>query len=39
VRRRRTAWLAQRLKNLEPEELERLDAALDTLARVAEVRP
>jgi DNA-binding MarR family transcriptional regulator len=39
VRRRRTAWLAQRLKTLAPDELERIDAALDTLARIAEVRP
>jgi DNA-binding MarR family transcriptional regulator len=39
VRRRRTAWLARRLETLDPGELEQLDAALDILARVAEVRP
>ncbi|HXA27326.1 MAG TPA: MarR family transcriptional regulator [Candidatus Angelobacter sp.] len=37
VRRRRTAWLAQRLETLSPDELRRLDDALDALARVAEV--
>jgi len=34
VRRRRTAWLAQRLKNLEPGELDRISAAVDALARI-----
>jgi DNA-binding MarR family transcriptional regulator len=36
VRRRRTAWLAQRLQTLSPEELGRVDAALDALARIAQ---
>ncbi|HZO96965.1 MAG TPA: MarR family transcriptional regulator [Gaiellaceae bacterium] len=35
VRSRRTAWLAARLRRLSPEELERIDAALDALRRVA----
>jgi DNA-binding MarR family transcriptional regulator len=39
VRRRRTAWLAQRLKTLEPDELRRIDDALDALVRVTEVEP
>jgi DNA-binding MarR family transcriptional regulator len=34
VRSRRTIWLAERLKGLEPEELARLDAALPTLERL-----
>ena len=38
VRRRRTAWLAQRLKNLDPDELQRIDAAIDALARITEVQ-
>ena len=37
VRSRRTAWLAQRLKSLDEAELERIDAALDALARIPEV--
>jgi DNA-binding MarR family transcriptional regulator len=36
VRRRRTAWLAQRLGRLSPAELEALDAALVPLARLLE---
>lgn len=39
VRRRRTAWLAERLGSVEPEELEAIDAALGPLARLLEVRP
>ena len=39
VRRRRTAWLSQRLENLSPAELQRVDAALDALARLAETQP
>jgi DNA-binding MarR family transcriptional regulator len=38
VRRRRTAWLAARLKELSPEELEAVDAALEPLARLLEVQ-
>jgi DNA-binding MarR family transcriptional regulator len=37
VRRRRTAWLARRLAQLQPEELARIDAAIDALARISEV--
>jgi len=37
VRRRRTAWLAQRLGRLAPDELEALDAALAPLERLLEV--
>ncbi|HEU5213862.1 MAG TPA: MarR family transcriptional regulator [Gaiellaceae bacterium] len=37
VRRRRTAWLAQRLGRLSPDELEALDAALAPLERLLEV--
>jgi DNA-binding MarR family transcriptional regulator len=36
VRRRRTAWLAKRLQTLDPDELARIEAALDALVRVAE---
>jgi DNA-binding MarR family transcriptional regulator len=36
IRSRRTAWLAQRLKSLDAAELERIDAALDALARIPE---
>ena len=36
VRSRRTAWLAERLKGLEPHELEAIDAALEPLARLLE---
>jgi DNA-binding MarR family transcriptional regulator len=39
VRRRRTAWLSQRLENLRPDELERIDGAVDALARILEVQP
>lgn len=36
ARRRRTAWLAERLRRLEPEELARIDAALPALERLLE---
>lgn len=36
VRSRRTAWLAARLKELEPEELAAIDRALEPLARLLE---
>jgi DNA-binding MarR family transcriptional regulator len=36
VRRRRTAWLADRLQRLEPDELERLEAAIEPLAKLLE---
>jgi DNA-binding MarR family transcriptional regulator len=36
VRSRRTAWLASRLRRLEPEELERVDAALGALEALLE---
>jgi DNA-binding MarR family transcriptional regulator len=36
VRSRRTAWLAERLKDLEPAELETIAAALEPLARLLE---
>jgi DNA-binding MarR family transcriptional regulator len=34
VKRRRTAWLAERMKHLSPEELRALDAAIEPLERV-----
>jgi DNA-binding MarR family transcriptional regulator len=34
VRKRRTAWLVERLERLEPEERERVDAAMDALERL-----
>ena len=36
VRSRRTAWLAERLERLEPEELAAIEAALDPLSRLLE---
>lgn len=36
ARRRRTAWLAERLGRLEPDDLERIDAALPALERLLE---
>ena len=36
IRRRRTAWLAERLQGLSPEELAALDAATEPLARLLE---
>ena len=37
VKRRRTAWLADRLRGLEPDELEAVDAAVEPLLRLLEV--
>ena len=39
VKNRRTAWLAARLRGLEPGELEAINAAVEPLARLLEVRP
>jgi DNA-binding MarR family transcriptional regulator len=36
ARRRRTAWLAERLRRLEPDEVERIEAALPALERLLE---
>jgi DNA-binding MarR family transcriptional regulator len=36
VKRRRTAWLASKLENLSPEELEAVDAAIEPLAFLLE---
>jgi DNA-binding MarR family transcriptional regulator len=36
VKRRRTAWLASKLENLSPEELEAIDAAIEPLAFLLE---
>ena len=36
VRSRRTAWLATRLRNLEPDELAAVDAAIEPLTRLLE---
>jgi DNA-binding MarR family transcriptional regulator len=36
VRSKRTAWLAARLRGLEPEELDAIDAAIEPLARLLE---
>ena len=36
VRRRRTAWLAERLKSLDPEDLDALDQAVQPLSRLLE---
>ena len=38
VRRRRTVWLSRRLEHLAPEELARVDAALDALSRLVETQ-
>jgi DNA-binding MarR family transcriptional regulator len=38
VRSRRTAWLAARLRNLEPDELAAVDAAIEPLTRLLEER-
>jgi DNA-binding MarR family transcriptional regulator len=38
VRSRRTAWLAARLRNLEPSELAAVDAAIEPLTRLLEER-
>jgi DNA-binding MarR family transcriptional regulator len=37
VKRRRTAWLAARLRNLDPDELDTLDAAVVPLLKLLEV--
>jgi DNA-binding MarR family transcriptional regulator len=37
VKRRRTAWLADRLRGLSPAELEAVDAAVEPLLRLLEV--
>jgi DNA-binding MarR family transcriptional regulator len=39
VKKRRTAWLAARLRELEPRELHAIGAAVEPLARLLEVRP
>jgi DNA-binding MarR family transcriptional regulator len=39
VRSRRTAWLASRLRALEPDELTVIDAAIEPLARLLEEEP
>jgi hypothetical protein len=36
VRSRRTAWLTSRLKRLEPEQLEAIEAAVEPLAALLE---
>jgi DNA-binding MarR family transcriptional regulator len=36
VQRRRTAWLAERLKHLDPAEREAIDAAIEPLAKLLE---
>ena len=39
VKRRRTAWLAERLRGLSPAELEAVDAAVEPLLKLLEVEP
>ena len=39
VKRRRTAWLAERLRGLEPDELDAVDAAIEPLLKLLEVGP
>jgi DNA-binding MarR family transcriptional regulator len=39
VKKRRTAWLAARLRELDDEELEAVDAAIEPLSRLLEVQP
>src|SRR6266581_4486839 len=39
VKRRRTAWLADRLRGLEPDELDAVDAAVEPLLTLLEVEP
>lgn len=39
VKRRRTAWLAERLRGLSPAELDAVDAAVEPLLRLLEVEP
>ena len=38
VKRRRTTWLASRLRELSPREIEALDAAVEPLLKLADVR-
>ncbi len=37
VKSKRTAWLAARLRHLEPEQLEAIDAAIEPLAHLLEL--
>jgi DNA-binding MarR family transcriptional regulator len=37
VKRRRTAWLSARLRGLEPDDLDRIDAAIEPLLKLLEV--
>jgi len=39
VKRRRTAWLAERLRGLSPAELEAVDAAIEPLLKLLDVAP
>jgi DNA-binding MarR family transcriptional regulator len=39
VKRRRTTWLAERLRGLEPEELDAIDAAVEPLLKLLDVTP
>jgi DNA-binding MarR family transcriptional regulator len=39
VKRRRTAWLAERLRELSPRELEAVDAAIEPLLKLIDVNP
>ena len=39
VKRRRTAWLAERLRGLSPAELDAVDAAVEPLPQLLEVGP
>src|SRR6266511_2513759 len=39
VKRRRTAWLAERLRGLSPAELDAVDAAIEPLLRLLDVAP
>ncbi len=39
VKRRRTAWLAERLRGLSRHELDAVDAAIEPLLKLVEVRP
>jgi DNA-binding MarR family transcriptional regulator len=39
VRERRTAWLAERLAGLEPDDLQKIEAAVEPLRRLLETRP
>ena len=39
VKRRRTAWLAERLRELTPAELDAVDAAVEPLLKLLDVGP